>query len=137
MAGPCPRPFPAEAHCAPNRIDECFIRPVYGRRVGKGRPGEVAQGRISTRYGNSPVNPDSPRIPLQITHRYRGILTHTVEGTAFWIKQLLDSPDYARRLGETGREHVRTNFLLTRHLREYLLLFLFLEHWRERVIYLG
>lgn len=76
-------------------------------------------------------------IPLQITHRYSGILTHTVEGTAFWIKQLLNSPDYAQRLGQNGREHVRTNFLLTRHLREYLLLFLFLEHQRERVIHLG
>ena len=75
-------------------------------------------------------------IPLQITHRYSGILTHSIEGTAFWIKQLLNSPDYARRLGENGREHVRTNFLLTRHLREYLLLFLFLEHQRERVIHL-
>ena len=76
-------------------------------------------------------------IPLQITHRYSGILTHTVEGTAFWIKQLLNSPDYAEHLGKNGREHVRTNFLLTRHLREYLLLFLFLEHQRERVIHLG
>jgi trehalose synthase len=75
-------------------------------------------------------------IPLQIAHRYNGILTHTVEGTAYWIKQLLNAPDYARRLGENGREHVRTNFLLTRHLREYLLLFLFLAHQRERVIYL-
>lgn len=75
-------------------------------------------------------------IPLQIAHRYSGILTHTVEGTAFWIKQLLNSPDYARKLGENGREHVRTNFLVTRHLREYLLLFLFLEHKRERVVYL-
>ena len=73
-------------------------------------------------------------IPLQVTHRYSGILTHTVEGTAFWIKQLLNSPEYARRLGENGREHVRTNFLLTRHLRDYLLLFLFLEHSEERVI---
>jgi len=75
-------------------------------------------------------------IPLQITHRFSGILTHSIEGTAFWIKQLLNAPDYARRLGENGRENVRTNFLLTRHLREYLLLFLFLEHQRERVIYL-
>ena len=76
-------------------------------------------------------------IPLQVTHRYSGILTHTIEGTAFWIKQLLNSPDYARRLGENGREHVRTNFLLTRHLRDYLLLFLFLEHRNERIIELG
>lgn len=73
-------------------------------------------------------------IPLQITHRYSGILTHTVEGTAFWIKQLLNAPDFARRLGENGREHVRVNYLLTRHLREYLLLFLFLEHKGERIV---
>jgi trehalose synthase len=73
-------------------------------------------------------------IPLQITHRYSGILTHTIEGTAFWIKQLLNSPDYARRLGDSGREHVRSSFLLTRHIRDYLLLFLFLEHRNERII---
>lgn len=73
-------------------------------------------------------------IPQQITHRYSGILTHTVEGTAFWIKQLLNAPDFARRLGEHGREHVRVNYLLTRHLREYLLLFLFLDHRGERII---
>jgi trehalose synthase len=76
-------------------------------------------------------------IPLQVTHRYSGILTHTIEGTGFWIKQLLNAPDFARRLGENGREHVRTNFLLTRHLRDYLLLFLFLEHRDQRVIYLS
>jgi trehalose synthase len=76
-------------------------------------------------------------IPLQIAHRYSGVLTHTVEGTAFWIKQLLNAPDYAQRLGHNGREHVRTNFLLTRHLRDYLLLFLFLAHPTERVVYLS
>ena len=54
----------------------------------------------------------------------------------FRNKQLLNSPHYARRLGENGREHVRMNFLLTRHLRDYFLLFLFLEHANERVIYL-
>ncbi|MGD9764161.1 MAG: glycosyltransferase [Candidatus Binatia bacterium] len=75
-------------------------------------------------------------IPLQIAHRYSGILTHTVEGTAFWIKQLLNAPQYAQRLGENGREHVRTNFLLTRQLRDYLLLFLFLAHKQERVVML-
>ena len=76
-------------------------------------------------------------IPLQITHRYSGILTHTVEGTAYWIKQLLNAPEFARRLGENGREHVRHHFLLTRHLRDYMLLFLYLAHLRENVIQLG
>ncbi|MDI6758011.1 MAG: glycosyltransferase, partial [Endomicrobiia bacterium] len=67
-------------------------------------------------------------IPLQITHKYSGILTRTVEGTAYWIKQLLHSPEYAAKLGANGREHIKNNFLLTRHLREYLLMFLSLKH---------
>ena len=76
-------------------------------------------------------------IPLQITHKYSGILTHTVEGTAYWIKQLLNAPEFARRLGENGREHVRQNFLLTRHLRDYMLLFLYLDHLGESLVGLG
>jgi trehalose synthase len=75
-------------------------------------------------------------IPLQITHKYSGILTLSVEGTAYWLKQLLQSPDYARKLGENGREHVRENFLLTRHLREYMLLFLSMDHADKDVVYL-
>lgn len=67
-------------------------------------------------------------IPLQVKHGHTGLLVHSVEGAAHAIKQLLNNPDYARRLGENGREHVRQNFLLTRHLRDYLLTFLTLGH---------
>jgi trehalose synthase len=63
-------------------------------------------------------------IPLQIKHQHSGILTHSIEGTAFFLKQLLQNPDYATQLGRNGREFVRFNFLITRHLHEYLLLFL-------------
>jgi trehalose synthase len=75
-------------------------------------------------------------IPLQITHKYSGILTHSIEGTAYWLKQLLQSPDFAQKLGQNGREHVRENFLLTRHLREYMLLFLSFEQ-HEDIVYLN
>ncbi len=73
-------------------------------------------------------------IPLQISHRYSGVLVHTVEGTAFWIKQLLSASEFARKLGENGREHVRNNFLLMRHMRDYLLASLYLDHIDETVI---
>jgi trehalose synthase len=73
-------------------------------------------------------------IPLQVTHKYSGILTHTIEGTAFWIKQLLSAPEFARKLGENGHNHVRDNFLLTRHMRDYLLGFLLLRHNGRDVI---
>lgn len=74
-------------------------------------------------------------IPLQIKHKYSGLLCRSAEGAAFAIKQLLNSPEYAKRLGASGREHVRNNFLLTRHLREYMLLFLSLYH-PEDVVHL-
>jgi trehalose synthase len=73
-------------------------------------------------------------IPLQITHKYSGILTHSVDGTAYWMKQLLNAPDYARWLGQNGREHVRNNFLLIRQLRDYLLLAISLDHGGETLI---
>jgi len=74
-------------------------------------------------------------IPLQIKHKYSGLVCHSVEGAAFAIKQLLNSPEYARRLGENGREHIRNNFLITRHLKDYMLLFLSLYHAGD-VVYL-
>ncbi|MDQ7773277.1 MAG: glycosyltransferase [Elusimicrobiales bacterium] len=72
-------------------------------------------------------------IPLQVAHKHSGLLCHSVEGAAFALKQLLNSPDYARKLGENGREHVRRNFLLTRHLKEYMLLFLALDRGEDLV----
>jgi len=75
-------------------------------------------------------------IPLQITHKYSGILTRTIEGTSYWMKRLLHEPAYAKKLGGNGREHVRENFLLTRHLRDYLLLALYLESGRQDFIHL-
>ena len=74
-------------------------------------------------------------IPLQVKHRYSGLLVQSVEGAAYAIKQLLNNPEYAKRLGENGREHVRQNFLLTRHLRDYLLTFLTLG-CSEEVVHL-
>ncbi|MBP7215894.1 MAG: glycosyltransferase [Candidatus Omnitrophica bacterium] len=74
-------------------------------------------------------------IPLQIKHKYSGLLCHSIDGAAFALKQLLSSPRYAQKLGENGREHVRNNFLLTRHLRDYMLLFLSLFH-NEDIVHL-
>jgi trehalose synthase len=74
-------------------------------------------------------------IPLQIKHQYSGILTYSVEGTAFFLKQLLQNPEYAARLGKNGREFVRFNFLITRHIYEYLLLFLSLSY-NEDIVHL-
>lgn len=75
-------------------------------------------------------------ISLQIKHKYSGLLCHSIEGAAFAIKQILHNPEYGRKMGESGREHIRNNFLITRHLREYMLLFLSLFHPGEDIVYL-
>ncbi len=74
-------------------------------------------------------------IPLQVKNKFTGLLSYGIPGTAFALRQLLTNPDYARWLGQNGREHVRHNFLITRHLRDYLLLFISLNY-PEDVIYL-
>jgi trehalose synthase len=74
-------------------------------------------------------------ITLQVKNKFTGLLSYGIEGTAYAIRQLLTNPEYATWLGQNGREHVRYNFLITRHLRDYLLLFLALEHPQD-IIYL-
>ncbi len=66
-------------------------------------------------------------IPLQVRNGLTGFLVRSVEGAAYKIRYLFRNPDFARKLGENGREHVRNNFLITRHLRDYLLIILAVE----------
>jgi trehalose synthase len=62
-------------------------------------------------------------IPSQIINGKTGWLSHTVEGTAYLIKRTLDNLADEARLGKQGKEHVRRNFLITRHIREYISMF--------------
>ena len=62
-------------------------------------------------------------IPAQVIHKHTGLLTHSIEGTAYQIRFLLAHPTLARTLGEHGYEHVREHFLITSNVRRYLALF--------------
>lgn len=74
-------------------------------------------------------------IPLQVKNRLTGLLCHSVEGAAYALRQILANPEYGRWLGHNGKEHVRQHFLIVREIRDYMLMFLTLEH-KEDVIYL-
>lgn len=63
-------------------------------------------------------------IPTQIIHKHTGLLTYSVEGTAYQIRFLLSNPAIAQKLGEQGREHVRENFIIVTNVRRYLTMFL-------------
>jgi trehalose synthase len=74
-------------------------------------------------------------IQLQIKNKFTGLLCHSIEGAAFAIRLLLSNPEYAQWLGKNGLEHVRQNFLITRHLKDYLMLFVSL-YYPQDVIHL-
>ncbi|NOZ68365.1 MAG: glycosyltransferase, partial [Deferribacteres bacterium] len=63
-------------------------------------------------------------ITSQIVHGVTGFLVHSPDGAAFRLRYLLSHPRAARQMGEKGHEHVRHNYLITRHVRDYLLLML-------------
>ena len=61
-------------------------------------------------------------IPVQVIFEVTGFTVNSIEGAAFRIRQLLQNPDLMARLGGAAREYVRRNFLITRHLGDYLAL---------------
>lgn len=73
-------------------------------------------------------------IPIQIIHGVSGFLVHSVEGTAFRIRQFLNNPEMIKRMGEMGKTIVRNNFLITRQIRDYLSLWYFLENKGKNII---
>jgi len=73
--------------------------------------------------GRPVVGGNAGGIPLQVIDGQTGFLVDSVEDCADRVLHLLQHPEEAARMGAAGREHVRRNFLITRHLRDYLDLF--------------
>jgi trehalose synthase len=62
-------------------------------------------------------------IPLQVIDGETGFLVDNVAACAEKTLCLLQHPEEAQAMGRKAREHVRTHFLSTRHLRDYVELF--------------
>ena len=75
-------------------------------------------------------------IRVQVLNGITGYVVHSPEGAARRIVELLANPELRRHLGENGRLHVKQNFLITRHVRDYLLVMMALEHAEGDVIHL-
>jgi trehalose synthase len=74
--------------------------------------------------GKPVIGGDVGGIRLQVVNHHTGFLVNTPEGAAHRIRFLLHHRERIGEIGESAREFVRDNFLLTRHLREYLTLML-------------
>ena len=62
-------------------------------------------------------------IPLQIIDGETGFLVHNIQEAAERTLYLLSHLEKAQELGKKGKEHILQNFLITRHLEDYLRLF--------------
>lgn len=59
-------------------------------------------------------------ITLQIVYGVTGFTVNSVEGCAYRIRYLLNNPDFSAKMGETAKDYTRRNFLITRHICDYL-----------------
>jgi trehalose synthase len=69
------------------------------------------------------IGGDVGGIPLQVHDGETGFLVHSPEECADRSLRILSEPDFGKRLGRQGKEHVRKHFLTPRLLRDWLRLF--------------
>jgi len=92
--------------------------------------------------GKPVIGGNAGGIRIQVVNHYTGFLVSTPEGAALRIRYLIKHTDHLKKMGATARALVLENYLLTRHLREYLTLMvavvrgirerieLFNNHWK-------
>jgi len=71
---------------------------------------------------------DTGGIRIQVFNHHTGFLVNTPEGAALRIRYLLRHRDRLAEMGKKAKSFVRENFLITRHLREYLTLMIAITH---------
>lgn len=77
--------------------------------------------------GKPVIGGNTGGIRKQVYNHRTGFLVNSAEGAAQRALYLLAHPEQSTRMGLWAKELVRENFLLTRHLREYLILMLGLK----------
>jgi len=111
--------LPPDAHRTINalqRISDIIIQ----KSVREGFGLTVTEGLWK---GKPVIGGNTGGIRLQIVNHHTGFLVDTPEGAATWIRYLLSRPAARERMGREAHDFIRENYLLTRHLIEYLTLF--------------
>jgi trehalose synthase len=61
-------------------------------------------------------------IAVQIVYGKTGFTVNSIEGCAYRIRYLLNNPEETLIIGKSAKEYTRRNFLITRHIMDYLAL---------------
>ncbi len=112
--------LPADAHRTINALQRASDI-VLQKSVREGFGLTVTEGLWK---GKPVIGGNTGGIRLQVINHHTGFLVDTPEGAALRIRYLLNQKSTREEMGKKAKELVRENFLLTRHLREYLTLML-------------
>lgn len=84
--------------------------------------------------GKPVIGGNAGGIKLQVVNHHTGFLVNSPSGASLRMRYMLRHPDRILEMGSKAKEFVRDNFLITRHIREYLSLMLALEFGdKERI----
>ncbi len=125
--------LPSDAHRKINALQR-MADIVIQKSVKEGFGLTVTEGLWK---GKPVIGGDTGGIRLQVINFHTGFLVRTPQGAALRIRYLLHRRDCMLEMGTKARQFVRENFLLTRHLREYLTLMVSLVHGAGYRIELG
>lgn len=122
--------LPSDAHRTINALQRCADL-VLQKSLREGFGLTVAEAM----WKKKPViGGDTGGIRIQVINHHTGFTVNSPEGAALRIRYLLQNRDILNQMGEKARAFVRENFLITRHLREYLTLFFVLLYGdQERI----
>lgn len=122
--------LPGDAHRTINALQRCADI-VLQKSLREGFGLTVAEAM----WKRKPViGGDTGGIRIQVINHHTGFTVSSPEGAALRIRYLLQNRDILSQMGEKARAFVRENFLITRHLREYLTLFFVLLYGdQERI----
>lgn len=67
-------------------------------------------------------------ITVQIVYGQTGFTVNSIEGCAYRMRYLLNNSDVLEEMGKNAREYTRRNFLITRHICDYLALMVNMLH---------
>jgi trehalose synthase len=115
--------LPPDAHRTINALQRCSDM-IIQKSTREGFGLTVTEGLWK---GKPVIGGHVGGIRLQVINHHTGFLVNSPEGVAQRVRYLLNHQQIMKDMGQKGREFVRENFLLTRHLREYLTLMVGLQ----------
>ena len=116
--------LPADAHRTINALQRASDI-ILQKSIREGFGLTVTEGMWK---GKPVIGGDTGGIRIQVVNHQTGCLVNAPEGAALRARYLLFHRDRLKEMGDKAHNFVKENFLLTRHLREYLTTMVSLLH---------